>query len=195
MINSLSINFARSLAFVAIVAGLSVASAEEHAPQTITGTTINLFERDHAFAGDILERPVFGVFEHAPFGSSITMRKGEQSLTLKLVKSASDYAGMVEEQVMDPTTGATSMLSTSVRLVRIEKPELLKATIVLDIDGQEVFVDVEAPSYDNNHFQSPTFSGVIDGHTVKFHFTGEACLGYSSSIALMIFGAYAHLSK
>ena len=70
-------NFTRII-FASLIS-LSVAGAAlagEHEPGQMTGEGLSLFERDHAFSGQILNRPVFGAFEHEPFGASIQIRKG-----------------------------------------------------------------------------------------------------------------------
>jgi hypothetical protein len=37
--------------------------------------------------------------------------------------------------------------------------------------------------------------GQLGDTNLSFDFTGEACYGYSSNIALLIFGAAAHIKK
>lgn len=168
-----------------LLMGSVAAFGHDHAPASITGAGIDLFERDHGFAGQILDRPVFGAFEHSPFGATLQIRRGEQTIDLRLTRSGGSYGGMIQD----------SAASTSIALVRTEKTGERSAVITLAVDGVEVPVQVTAPEFSNNHFHGPTFVASYKGKEVRFEFTGESCMGYSSSLAMMILGAYAHLSK
>jgi hypothetical protein len=149
------------------------------------GEGLSLFERDHAFSGQILNRPVFGAFEHEPFGASIQIRKGEKTQVLKFTKTENEYSGSINDGTAE----------TKVVFLGIKKVTTNEAEVKIKIDGQDVSVKVSAKTFENGHFQSPSFVGQLGDTNLSFDFTGEACYGYSSNIALLIFGAAAHIKK
>jgi hypothetical protein len=171
-----------SFLFLSVVVA---AVAGEHEPGQIKGESLSLFERDHAFSGQILNRPVFGAFEHEPYGASIQIRKGDQTQVLKFSKVDREYSGTISDGTVE----------TKVALVGIKKITATEAEIKLKIDDQDVSVKVSAKTFENGHFKSPSFAGQLGDLTLNFDFSGEACFGYSSNIALMIFGAAAHIKK
>ena len=163
--------------------------AHDHPAGSITGTDIQLFERNHGFAGQILENPVFGAFDHDPFGAQVTLRKGDSTLNFRLEKTGETYAGVFSEKVQDATK------ATYIEFLKVRKTGEATGEITLRIDGNEVVVNVTGKTFSDNHFHEPTFETVLKGKTVKFDFTGEACFGYSTNLSMMILGAMAHLSK
>lgn len=181
--------------FLSVLGTVGTVQAHEHPPAAITGTGIALFERGHAFSGSILERAVFGVFEHDPFGGTIQIRKGEKTITLALAKDATAYQGVLSEVLENEETGETSTIETRLEMISIKKTSDIEAEILMKVDGNPVSVKVAGKTFTNSHFQEPTFEATIGGKVVAFHFTGESCFGYSTNIAMLIFGAYAHLSK
>lgn len=183
------------LTLAMMVLASASAIAGEHNPGSIIGPKMELFERDHAFAGEILDRPVFGSFEHAPAGASVQIRVNEQTVKLQLAQSGNTYGGSISEKRVHPGTGKARLISTSIRFVKAEKTGERSARLVLAIDGQESIVDVTAPVFQNNHFHAPTFHARLSGRLISFQFTGESCMGYSTNLAMMILGSYAHLLK
>lgn len=161
------------------------AMAGEHHPASIKGDGIELFERNHAFAGSILETPVYGAFEHNPFGAKVQMRKGEATLELSFGDVMNTYMGLLVD----------GSVTTKVEFVRIEKTGDLTALITLFVDGVEVPVTVEGETFANGHFHAPLFTAKMPKKTLQFKFTGESCFGYSTNLAMMIVGAYSHLAK
>lgn len=167
------------------------AYAHEHDPGTIKGDGIDLFEKNHAFAGQILENAVFGGFDHQPFGAKVTLRKGEKTLQFSLEESADTYAGTISEMVTE--TGAP--LTTQVELVKVVKTGAKSGEIILKLDQNEVVVKVVGQDFQNGHFIAPTYEATLGSKKVQFHFTGQACFGYSANITMMILSSYAHLLK
>ncbi len=186
MMKFLSVFFFASLVVCAPV------FAGEHLPQKISGPQISLFERDHAFAGEILGTPVFGVFEHEPFGSKVQMRVGNKTLELSIQTSlpTGRLGGTIKERLSE-----TEEQVTQIDFLNSTKTGDKSANLTYIIDSRIVVVAVEAPTFSNGHFHSPTFSTHLNGSPLSFSFTGEACMGYSANMAIMILGAYAHLSK
>lgn len=167
---------------------------EEHNPSTIKGEKIDLFERNHAFAGSILDNPVMGVFDHEPFGANVQIRRGEKTLHLSLVDKDDKYAGIVTEQRTNEA-GDEQTVSTNIAFVGVKKTGDASGEITLNIDGADVVVTVVGEKFEHNHFHGPTFSAKLNGKEISFKFTGESCFGYSANIAMMILGSAAHLSK
>ncbi|MGE0616068.1 MAG: hypothetical protein AB7P04_10545 [Bacteriovoracia bacterium] len=185
-----------SLCLAAVLTFSSAAYAhDEHKAGTITGAGIQLFERDHGFAGHVLDRPVFGAFEHEPFGAKVQIRKGEKIIALELVSNDSQYAGVLSEVREDEKTGGKLTVETKVEFVKVKKTGEAEGMITLKLDGAEVTVQVTGKTFANGHFQAPSFKTTLNGKEVSFAFTGEACFGYSSNLSMMILGAYAHLQK
>ncbi len=183
-----------ALAVVALCASSPV-SAHVHSAATITGKDIQLTENSHAFAGSILGAPVFGVFEHVPFGASIQIRRDEKTLKLDIAEDASgNYLGSMSE-ARELTPGTKTNVDTKVEFVKFAKTGALEGTIQLKIDGQDVVVTVTGKKFDHNHFQEPRFQATLGTQTLEWNFTGESCPMYSTNIAMMILGAYSHLSK
>ncbi len=167
---------------------------DDHQPAAMTGEHLNLFERDHAFAGSILNHPMMGVFSHEPFGAQVQIRRGEQTLQLNLVLENDKYQGAINEQRIDEQ-GQALDITTNIAFVGVKKTGDTSGDIILNIDGTDVVVTVVGETFANNHFHKPTFSTTLNGKDYSFKFTGESCFGYSANIAMMILGTTAHLLK
>lgn len=185
---------------LALAASVSAFSSDDHPPGKIEGEGIQLFERNHGFAGEIGGMPVFGAFDHEPFGAQASLRRGEKTLSLKLdwktEGSAEVYSGLWMEDRVDSSNGAVTHLETPVRFVRVAKTGERSGQIKLMINGAEVAVDVVGEAFENNHFHNPSFAAKLpSGKVVAFKFTGEACFGYSTNLAMMILSTISHLEK
>lgn len=180
--------------FFAALLALSTAFAGEHKPATIEGTHIDLFERDHSFSGSIHETPVFGVFNEADFLAEVLVRKGAQTLTFKTSQEEKTYKGSISEARIGDD-GKSTEVSTAVQFLGAKKTGETTGELTLSLDGQNLVVSIVGESFSNNHFHAPTYSAALNGQTVSFKFTGEACFGYSANLNMMILTVMAHLQK
>jgi hypothetical protein len=156
------------------------ALAHDHPPQTIAGDGIELFERNHAFSGSILNTAVFGTFDHKPMGAEVRIRLDETTQVLKFARAEDGSYG-------------TQTNGLSLQLVKAEKTGPTSGLITLNVNGETIAVEVFAPAFENNHFLAPHFKTNIHGRPFFFAYTGEACLGYSTNLAMMILGAVAQI--
>lgn len=185
-------NLIKSLAAIAFLfAGF--AQAHTPTPATIKGKGIELMELNHAFAGAVLDVPVFAAFNHNPFGGELVLRLDETTVQSQLAWDANNvYSGTIKEVA---TTLRTAK-DTSITFEKIEKDpaDEKKITIVLKTATETVRVLVEGDSFADDHFSAPKFSTTINGKAVEFKFTGESCYGYSTNIAMLVLNAWLHVS-
>jgi hypothetical protein len=170
------------------------AYSDGHPSSKITGDQIELFENRHSFAGSILNKPVFGVFDESAFESKVQIRKDNQTLTFEIKESAQSYTGNIEEDFLSPE-GSHSRKITKVEFVGLKKSGEMEGHINLKIDNQLISVKVIGEAFQAYHFHAPQFEAQIGSKLVSFKFAGEACFGYSTNLAMMIFGTYYHLLK
>jgi len=180
--------------FLAVSVFSGVVFSHDHDPESILGKNISLFERDHAFSGEILSRPVYGAFEHNPYGSHLVFRKNDKNIELvfQLDRENNLYSAKIIEKIKNTETGETEALETSIVFLGLER-ENNEATLSYEIDGQRIDVKLQAQKFENNHFKNSVFSGAIGLEKIQFVFSGYSCAGYSLNMAMMIFGVYAHL--
>lgn len=186
--------------FFAALAMFVSSQAMAHAPGstgTITGADVNMFERDHAFAGEIMKFPVLGVFDEANFAATMTVRLDGKTVELKISMDAASrvYSGAIADSKIDAATGAVTPMDTHVKFNSAQKVGTDGGLLSLSIDGNVVEVNIKGESFANNHFHNPTYSAMLNGKYVEFKFMGEACFGYSANITMMILSSMAHISK
>jgi hypothetical protein len=171
------------------------AFAHDGKAEKITGTDIELFEKDHAFAGSILQAPFMGVFGEKGFNARAEIHHLGKTLHFQIDRIHEKYSGQIQENQLDSQTGKQKVITTLIELMGIEQVGPQEARIHFSIDGQFVGVAVSGQSFENGHFQRPRFSAQIGEKSVSFEFSGQACFGYSANIAMMILGSYVHLLK
>ncbi|MEO5970127.1 MAG: hypothetical protein ABIQ95_09385 [Bdellovibrionia bacterium] len=169
--------------------------AHGDAPSKIQGAEVNLVERNHAFAGEILGNPIFGVFNERTATSTVQLRHNGKTISLTIGEIGHQYGGNLSDFITDREKGEIQSTTTEIRFLGAEKTGPTTGRIALSIDQNVVPIQVTGQSFENGHFQHPKFEATFNGKSVSFEFSGEACFSYSANLAMMIFGSFSHLLK
>jgi len=169
--------------------------AHEDVTSKIQGAEINLVERGHAFAGEIMGNLVFGAFDERTSTSEVQVRHNGKTISLKIGDFDHKYGGSISDTISDRDQGEIQSTTTQVQFLGAEKTGPNTGRIALSIDGEVVSIQITGQSFENGHFQHPKFEATINGKMISFEFSGQACFGYSANLAMMIFGSTAHLLK
>jgi hypothetical protein len=158
--------------------------AGEHGLTRITGTDIDLKMADHAIAGSIGESIIFGNKFEGKYKSELIIKKSGKIIKSTFGSNNSIVGGVIEEDL-----GNTSKKTT----LRLKKIDSENQTLIMEINGTEAIIKIQADDFANNHFINPKFSVEYKGELIEFAVEdGHACYGFSSHLSFMILGAYIH---
>lgn len=173
----------------------SIGWAHEDVSSKIQGVGINLVERGHSFAGEILGNPVFGVFDERTANSTIQVRHNGKTISLAIGEIEHQYGGDLSDFISDRERGEIQSTTTQIRFLSAKQTGPKTGRIALSIDGTLVPIEITAAAFDRGHFQHPKFETTLNGKPIAFEFSGEACFSYSANLAMMILGSFSHLLK
>jgi hypothetical protein len=158
---------------LAILGLAAHALAEEHPLSTITGTQIELKSYDHAIAGSVRDFIIWGEVDEENFVSQLFIRKDGKTLRSSFGK------------LNDGRIGGT-INQASLIFVGIDKAN---SKIQLLLDDHPLEVSISADSFENGHFENPTYRAKVRGRDISYTLKGHACYGYSLHLAFLILGA------
>jgi len=162
--------------------------AEDHSLSTLTGPGIDLKTYDHAFAGSIRDFVAWGNMDHDSFTSELIMKRNGTTIKAVFGQKEEAHGGkFIGGEIRSSQDSVETV--TALRFVKIDRDN---STIVMNINGEDVNVVVTADSFENNHFQNPTYKTEFRGQAIEFTLKGEACFGYSTHLLFMILGAMVH---
>ena len=119
--------------------------------------------------------------------SSLSLNKNETTLSAKIGRPSENAEGVILRGKLE---------STTVELKSVKRNVDLSADYSFEVDGKKVNVHVVGESFENKHFQAPSFTASFeDGSTFVWKFTGESCLAYSAHIIAAILLGTGHLSQ
>ncbi|MFC1522302.1 hypothetical protein ACFL6Y_07820 [Elusimicrobiota bacterium] len=151
---------------------------------SIKGTNIDMKVYDHAIAGAIKGFVAWGFFDESSGISTLIMRHYAQLITTEFKKQEDGkFGGVIKSGEGDAAR------ITTVRFVKVDPST---HSLVLELNGNSITVNITSEAYENGHFINPTYSTVINGEAVSYKIEGEGCYGYSIHMAMMILGAYVH---
>lgn len=162
-------------------------SQDEHPLTMIEGQHVSLKLYDHAFAGSIRDFVVWGVMACKDAVAELGMRKHGQTIKTSFrFDEEKKLRGTVEHQ---DKAGAT--VKTRLALLAYNAAD---KTLTYEVNNDKYVVTVKPERIEDRHFVNPAFDILApNGERIAFKITkGEACVGLSAKIAMLILAAYVH---
>ncbi len=160
------------------------AQAGEHGLTSIKGTNIDLKMVNHGIAGSIRDFIIMGKMNEEDFSSELKIWRDGKMIDARFYRNEQRIGGIIHHTTKDES------FTTIIELDRVEPESNL---IVVRVNNKEIPVQIEAASFENNHFKNPTYTADLGNEKVSFSIeNGEACYGYSVHLIFMILGSYLH---
>ena len=154
--------------------------AGEHTMGKVTGLNIEMTSVGHGIAGKIGDKLVFGHLDEtvSPKTSQLKVLVDDQVYQTNFTMKDGVWGGTLQ----------THKNKLDVKLVSLDRTT---PAYIIDVNGKEYKVRVEADRFENNHFINPNYILEIDGKEVHAKFSnGQACYMYSLHLIFMIYGSY-----
>ncbi len=163
---------------------LSVAQAVEHGMGDIKGNSIELKTYDHAIAGEVNGKLIFG---------NVNEEEGYSELNIKYEGTLSKTIFSKEEgKKFGGTISFTTEKGDHQMIVEFVKLDRSTNTYTFSFNGKLLNIQVTAPEFKNNHFINPTYTTILeDGKMIRFTMSnGQACYNFSAHLITMIVSSY-----
>lgn len=163
---------------------VAIAQDNEHPAGRIRGTHIDVQTQSHSFAGTVNGGLVLGGLNEATGESRLSFSRNEERAEAVFRRDEST-------QVLG---GELAMPFGDTRIVsRIEFLSFARAEnrMRFRLNGEEIQVEIQAPSFTHNHYRTPTYVTQINGADFRFTLeSGEACPNYSAHLIMMMVVAH-----
>ncbi len=164
-----------------ILPAMANAGDNEHGLTKIEGTKINLSVKDHGIAGHVNELLILGRFSHATGASTLRAFHEESLMEGKFEPKDSVLSGSIGVE------RAGENLLSQIQFRSFNREKHLFEFVV---NQKQVNIEVKFDTFENNHYQNPTFFIKGLNQDLQFKLYGDACPNYSAHLIMMIISSW-----